>query len=131
MPISYTIDKAQCQLHTTITGHVTVEEILGHLEAARKEQTFPYAELVDMRGVAFPLPSAADIRRVTTFMRGIRVQEAFGPCALIVSDDASFGMARMFSTLLSGLVPVNVFRNQEEAERWLAGQSSSPADATK
>jgi hypothetical protein len=129
MPISYTIDKTQGQQRTTVTGHITVNDILNHLEAARKEQALTYTELVDMRGVAFPLPSAADIRHVVTFMQGLRVKEAFGPCALIVSNDAVFGMGRMFATLLSGLVSMNVFRNQEEAERWLTGQSSPPADA--
>jgi hypothetical protein len=129
MAISYTIDKAQGQVRSTFTGRITVDEILDHLESARKEQTLTYTELIDMRGVEFPLPSAADVRRVVTFMRGLRVKETFGRCALIVSNDAVFGMARMFAILLSDTVSVNVFRNQEEAEKWLTEQSPPPSDA--
>ena len=63
MPISYTLDRARRRIHTTVTGSVTVDDILQHFEAACREQILDYAELIDARDAAPPFLSAADIRR--------------------------------------------------------------------
>ena len=84
MPISYTIDKAQRQVRTTFTGRVTVDDILDHLEAARKEETLTYTELIDMTAPRFPIAFCGDVLARGQLSAGFaQVKEAFGKCALV------------------------------------------------
>lgn len=123
MPINYLIDKTRGHVRTTVVGPVTVDEILGHLEAARREQALAYTEMIDARGVAPPFLSTGDIWRAASLVRATPLQEGLGPRAVVVDNDATFGLTRMFATLLSGFFPMTVFREPEAAEQWLAGWS--------
>jgi hypothetical protein len=55
-----------------------------------------------------------------------------GPTAIVASDDASFGMARLYATLceLGGVTNVRVFRTAGEAETWLSVPPPSTAPLT-
>ena len=45
-------------------------------------------------------------------------------CAVVVSADVAFGMARMYAALSEdSSVPTNVFRDLDEAARWLSSES--------
>ncbi|HUI05955.1 MAG TPA: hypothetical protein VL486_03005 [Verrucomicrobiae bacterium] len=126
MPISYTLDRARRRIHTTVTGSVTVDDILQHFEAACREQILDYAELIDARDAAPPFLSAADIRRAAAAIGSRHVLPPCGPRAVMVSNGVVFAMTRMFAVLVSDLVPFEVFRDQTEAEKWLAGRCTPP-----
>jgi len=81
MPISYTLDRAQRRIHTTVTGSVTVNNILEHLEIARREQILDCAELIDARNAAAPFLSAAGIRHAATAIGSRHVLSGVRPAS--------------------------------------------------
>ena len=112
------------RVRTTVTGPVTVDDILNHLQAACREELLPFAELIDARGAAQPFLSPTDIWDAAGRVRTMEFdRRALGPRAVIVEDLGMFGLTRMFVTLVSDFFPISVFRNPTEAERWLAEQS--------
>lgn len=128
MPITHVLDRSQRRVRTVVTGSVTVDDILGYIETARHEQTIPFAESIDVRGVTPPWLSATDIWRAAGLARNFKSDEKFGPRAVIVGSDLMFGTVRMFANLVQDFAPMNVFHDPEQAEAWLA-KSSSPADS--
>jgi hypothetical protein len=129
MPISYSLDKTRQFVRTTVDGRVTVSEIIGHLEAVRRDDALAFAELIDADGAARPFLSATDVWRAATHVRTTQLPSQLGPRAVIVSDDTAFGLTRIFTNILTGIFPIEAFRSRERAEEWLAGWSR-PSDAT-
>ena len=119
MSISYIINKAQCRVQTTCSGSVTVDEILGHYEAALQEDFLDYRELIDTCSVAPPYLSGADIWRVAITVRNALHCKKFGPRAVLVASDVLYGMTRIFTTILSDDFPIRVFRDPATAVAWL------------
>lgn len=126
MPISYSLDPARKQVSTTVTGTLTADEIISHLDAARRDQALELPELIDLRKAAPPFLSAAEIWRVAEEVHQTLDQQTYGPRALIVGSDVVFGLARMFSTLVSDLFPMRVFWDETAAEGWLTRSSIRP-----
>ncbi len=124
MPASYMLDRTRHQVRTTVTGSISVGDILGHFEAMRREGTLGYAELIDVREVVPPFLSASDIMKAAKSVRDSLTQQRFGSRAVVVSDDLMFGLARIFTIILSDHFPIEVFRHLKEAEEWLAVEST-------
>jgi hypothetical protein len=119
MPILYTIDKTRGHVETKVSGAVTVDEVLDHLNAARKEGVLKFRELIDARAVAPPYLSPKDIWSMAASVRAAKCEEPFGPRAVMVASDLIFGLTRIFTSLVSDYCPIRVFREQERAEAWL------------
>ena len=117
-------------MRTTVTGSVTVDDILNHLQATGREELLPFAELIDARGAAQPFLSPTDIWDAAGRVRTIEFdRRALGPRAVVVDDLGMFGLTRMFVTLVSDFFPISVFRDPQEAEGWLA-ERSGPKSGT-
>ena len=119
MPISYEIDDERRQVHTTVTGPVTVREILDHLELSRRREILGYAELIDARAVAQPFLSPADLWRTAQGIRALNLTAPFGPRAILVADDRVYALSCLFAVGVIGLISISVFRNLHSAEDWL------------
>lgn len=126
MPISYNIDRTQRKLSTIVVGRVTVDEILGHLEAVQKENALSYPELIDANGAERPSLSATDVWKAASAVRNRSLPKEIGPRAVIVHDDLQYGLTRIFTNIVSGHFPIEAFRDQEKAEAWLAEWSRPP-----
>ena len=120
MPILYTVDRTQRQLRTKVEGPVTVSEILGHLEAVRREEALPFSELIDVSGAGRPHLSPAEIWRAANAVEAAKLTGPLGPRAVIANDDLLFGLVRIFTNLMTGYFPIQVFRNAAAAEEWMA-----------
>jgi hypothetical protein len=120
MPIAYLIDKTHNYVFTNACGRVTVDDILGHFEAARREQILAYKELIDARRVTPPFLSNNELWRAALSVRFSPAREPFGPRAVVVSNEELFGMTRLFTSFLHGYFPISGFRHQAAAEEWLA-----------
>ena len=44
----------------------------------------------------------------------------------MVDSDLNFGLVRLFATVVSGFFPIDVFRDQTEAENWLKLADAPP-----
>ena len=118
MPASYSIDPEHRFVMSRIWGEVTDDEVDQHNERLRSDPLFDptYRQLADMSDVTLNLVSAGNVKdtaRDQYFAPGTRR-------ALLVSDDTTFGLCRMYATYAESLGQVvSVFRERKEAEEWL------------
>jgi hypothetical protein len=122
MPISYVVDQSRRQIQTTVKGPVTVKDILTHFASVREEQALPFAELIDARQAGVPHLSTDEIWSAAHAVRNTPVAQSFGSRAVVVDDLVTFGLVRIFAQIVSGHVPMNVFRDMPAAEKWLASR---------
>jgi hypothetical protein len=121
MAISYVLDRARGQMRTKVAGQITVIDILGHLDAVRRDEALAYVELIDARDAARPFLSATEVWRAASAVLNIKISTPFAPRAVILGDDVTFGLTRIFTNLVSGQIPIEAFRDEAKAEEWLAG----------
>lgn len=99
-------------------GAVTEDEVHEHNRLLRNDPEFvpSYRQLVDMTGIT-------EIRVGTNLINETSLDQFFAPGtrrAFVASDDAAFGMARMFALRAEGLGQViEVFRDPDKARNWL------------
>jgi hypothetical protein len=120
MPIIYKIDSARSRVFTSVTGTITAMDIIGHFEVARRAGFLPYSEFIDTTSIASPTLSIGEIGKAAMTVLKLRRQERFGPRAVLVANDTIFGLVRIFTTLTSDYIPMEIFRDQAGAETWLA-----------
>lgn len=113
-------------MRTKVEGQVTVIDILGHLDAVRRDDALPYVELIDARDAAKSCLTATDIWRAAKLVLNTKVNTSFGPRAVILRDDVTFGLTRIFTNIVSGQIPIEAFRDEAKAEEWLARWSNPP-----
>jgi hypothetical protein len=116
--ITYSIDRKKRRLTAVATGAVTYPEVLAHLEMERRDGGLPLQELIDGARATAAL-SAADVREIVQRLREVGRLGALGPTAIVVHDDASYGMMRMLEILVEDVCDVRPFRDRAEAEAWL------------
>jgi hypothetical protein len=119
VPIISVIDRIRQRMTTYADGVVTFEEINRHLDNEERERGLELPELFDARGATTDITSTQVRQLIDRAQRALR-QTPLGPTAIVATDNASFGLARMYATLAESLaVRVGVFRDVESAERWL------------
>ena len=106
----------------TIEGPCSAAEMMSALDDFARAGLTPCALLDFTRGsVAIP---AADLKATLAHGHRYAAQRAGGRTALVVSQDVDFGMGRMlavFAELADFPVDFRVFRDVEEARRWIGG----------
>ena len=101
-----------------IWGTVTNDEVHQHNQGLRTDPLFDptYRQLADMSDVTLNTVSADNVQETARdqyFVPGTRR-------ALVVSDDVTFGLCRMYATYAETLGQViSVFRERKSAEAWL------------
>jgi hypothetical protein len=132
VPVTYQIEQDKNLIRTKCSGNVEMPEVLDHFRTLENDPQRPAAAHVflDLRE-ATSLPSADQLRAVTTEIARVAMTLRFGACAIITDRDGMFGMARMFSVFAENYFrAISVFRSAVEGERWLeehraAGERSS------
>jgi hypothetical protein len=124
MPASYRIDPERKLVVSLLTDPVTDADVYDHNERLRADPRFDpnFIQLADMSGVTEILVTTGvivDTARDQFFNPGV-------PRAFVATEDASYGMARMFATHAELLgQTIKVFRDRKEAEEWLGISPSS------
>lgn len=127
MPVAYQLDPGKRLLVVVYSELVTFEEWAATLTAAFSDPAYEpgFSLLVDRRGALPPTRAFADA--VVTFVRKHRQKFGDAKVAILVSDVAAFGMARMQEMLNeSAEIETRAFKSEAEALEWLLG--SSPTD---
>lgn len=123
MPIKTQIDTDTGLRRHKVKGKFTLMDIRQTLDNIYSQPDFrPDADVLwDLRD-ATPDFSSEDVRQLAEF-----VAKKWGPsgtsrAAFVVSSDYQFGMSRMYEMLLKSQSQntLMVFRDIEDAERWLA-----------
>ena len=121
MPVVYEIDHARQRIHTRCIGAVTLDEVIGHFGTLASDPECPEQldVLLDLRETT-SLPTTAQLQAVATEIGRVRRRVRFRDCAVITSQEAWFGMARMFEVLAEEhFAETRVFRDLDEGTRWL------------
>ena len=113
-------------MRTKVEGQVTVIDILGHLDALRRDEAVSYVELIDARDAGRPFLSPAEVWRAANAVLNAKISTPFGPRAVILRDDVTYGLARIFTNIVSVRIPMRAFRDEIRAEEWLASRSHPP-----
>ncbi len=106
-------------MRTTVAGAISVQDILDHLTAQQKGRTVACRELIDVSQVAPPYLSSSQVWQAAQAALAVVLKERAGPRAIVVTNDAIYGMCRMFATLVEDTFPIRVFRDTAQAEHWL------------
>ena len=119
MPARYEIDKERRLVITTATGVLVVADALAHQENLRKDPQFDptFSQLMDLTQVMEYKIGLDDMLSLT--QRRIFAPESRR--AIVVPDDLSYGLARMFEMLRenAGEFGIRIFRNRAEALDWV------------
>jgi O-methyltransferase involved in polyketide biosynthesis len=99
-----------------------MDEVRRTLEETYAHSDFrPEAGAVwDLTGVTIDLPTE-EVRHLADFVGKLAGDRAPGRAALLVSGELDEGLIKMYESILSGQSskPIMIFRDKEEAERWL------------
>lgn len=118
MPVTSSIDHEAKTIHTTASGIVPCDEILGHVEKKRIARAFSYSEVFDARGVTLDL-SISDLHKIATEVRTETGQEKPGRVSVVTNSSFIRGLAHTYAALTIGENPdFRVFQDLEEAKAW-------------
>ncbi|RPI06457.1 MAG: STAS/SEC14 domain-containing protein [Ignavibacteriae bacterium] len=119
MSMTTTIDHAHRRVHVKVEGIISLNDIRAHLEEERIGIGLTYDELIDAHGFSINISQQA-VHTLVEVLRRLGKESRLGPTAVIVDSDIGYGMLRMLSVLVEDVCQVQPFRQQEEAEQWLA-----------
>jgi hypothetical protein len=128
MPITFSIDQAEKIIHTEAVGPVTYDELVDHISMERDAGGIPYREIFDATRATAAF-SARDARRLVDIFSDLAAESGgFGPTAVIVADDVTYGMVRMIQILATDICDISPFRVPERAaaEAWVRSAPLRP-----
>ena len=120
--LSYSIDPMNHIVEFHFMGSPSFEEWVLVIYAVLSDRSFQsgYGFLSDRRGMS-DLPTTEEVRSVIGFLRKHYTAIRARRWAILVSDTASYGMARMTQQLGHELpFPIEVFTDEAKARRWLS-----------
>jgi len=129
MPVTYELDPEAGFVDVRCVGHVTLEEVLIHLRTIEEDPRLPERldALLDM-GDQTSVPETVELREITRGLERVSKTVRWRALAIVARSDVLFGMSRMFAVFTEPLFSqLNVFREREEAIRWLAA-ARAPTD---
>ena len=127
---SHHVDHDLHRLVTTWQGMILFEDVVAHYEERDAIGATVYDQLSDLRDARVSINTAQVERLATGILRKAKTYR-LGRVAIVVSDDVSFGMSRMFSAMVSPEYTINVFRSHTEAREWLGWTRSRTPGTTR
>jgi hypothetical protein len=121
MPVTYRIDRELRRILTRCGDGTTLKEVLAHFDELELDPDCPsradvLLDLSDMMN----LPNVGQIRTAAERAGDASRKVGFGACAVVVGNEAWFGMARVFEAFTDTyFARTAVFRSVEAAEAWL------------
>ena len=127
MPLEYDVETETGLVVVHASGEIPPEEYFGLWATFIEDDRIQNAPriLADFREIELSR-SGADIRRVALGSKRFHAFMLGGSQAVVATQEASFGMARMYEALLEGTgFEIEVFRDLEEARAWILGRARS------
>jgi hypothetical protein len=121
MSTRYERDDSRRRVVITIQGAFQADDVLAIMSRQRREDTWGYATLWDLRGLT-GLPTVADLRRMMS--QAVQRAQGEGPrgkVALLATEPILYGKLCAYAALgQSTALTIEVFRDWDEAEQWLS-----------
>lgn len=126
MPLLHERDDTKQRVVITATGPFHGDEVLNFLARQRDDGTWTYALLYDTRDMTGH-PSIEDLRLFMKLHSEPDVElQPRGPLALVSTDATVYAMACMCAALGGTKRNVGVFRDPDDADKWLAAHTGEP-----
>jgi hypothetical protein len=124
MPVRYERDDVRRRVVVTVEGALQTSEMLAAIERQRAEDTWTYGALFDLRRVAGH-PTVAELRDLMS-QASVHPMTAGrpGPIALLANEATLYNRLCTYAALTQGKLTLEVFREADEADRWLATHTS-------
>jgi hypothetical protein len=129
MPVTCEIDAESGIVHTAIQGRVRTQELVTALEAVIRRPDFRSGlnGIVDLREGGVADLHTREVKWLVDLMDRHRDQIGPSRTAIVVSTDVDYGLARMYQAYAeSTSIETNIFRDLEDARRWLATSGNKP-----
>ena len=123
MPFEYLRDHERRWIVVRPVDGLTADKASRIGDRHREEDACGYAMVYDLTYMT-RAPTRDEVQRIADYVQRQADHRPRGPVAIIAPDAALFGLARMYAAFAGPGVPLNVFRNVVEAERWLAVTTS-------
>ncbi len=121
MNITYSIDKVLRIVTLTYTGNPDFDEWVNTMRVVFKDPNFKpgFSVILDRRLVK-TAPTMEYIEDITAFVNDHPIELGKNRTAIVVSEIASFGMARMSQGLMNETERTQIFTDIEKARQWLS-----------
>ena len=125
MSVTVAADPAARVIRFTLTGALTTDEMLHALaEGERAAGNDGYRVLSDHRAVTTAI-KPQQMEHVLAFLARPDSRFRGNRCAIVVSNEVSYGMMRILAARVEPLdMAVQIFERLEDAESWLAWEGS-------
>jgi hypothetical protein len=125
MPITSKVDKIKNLTIFSLTGELTMDEILGALKSFWEGQDLTLNTLWDARNAVVTNLKSSEIGNIAGFIGRYRnrfEERKNGKATIVASSDLQYGLSRILGTHYEReSVPIKLhpFRTMEEAIQWL------------
>ncbi len=130
MPIGYEVDVERRRLVVSLSGRVSIEEMLDAIRSSVADPRFEsgFDVLSDHTKLATPI-APGDVPRVIQCLRSVADKVAGARWAVVAPSAASFGMMRLIGVQAEAVpIEIRVFGEVADAEAWLASGEAGPRD---
>ena len=125
MPITSEVDKTRNLTIFTLTGELTLDEILGALKSFWEDRELTLNTLWDARNAIVTNIRSSELQNIAGFIGQYRnrfEERENGKAAIVAPTDLQYGLSRILGTFYEreGLpIKLQPFRTMEEAIQWL------------
>ena len=116
MPVRYERDDARRRIVVTMQGPYALPDFLAVIERQQVDHAWAYRALYDLRGMTGH-PTSADLRQSMSL--AAQADQPRGRVAVVTADPVMYRRACTYAALGRSMMTMEVFRDVDEAERWL------------
>ncbi len=100
-------------------GKISLQDVERYLDAVVVADALPYAKIFDLGTGSWDL-NDTDMLVLAARIRAYPALSRFGPLAIVATSDKQNQQAQMFATLADVERPLQIFRTEDVARKWLA-----------
>jgi hypothetical protein len=124
VPVQYERDDVRRRVVITVQGAIQTSDMLTAIERQRAEDTWNYGTLFDLRRVAGH-PTVAELRDLMSQASVHPIAAGRpGPIALLATEPSLYNRLCTYAALTQGTLTLEVFRDVDDADHWLATHAS-------
>jgi hypothetical protein len=120
MPVIWQISHPERLVVARCDGAITLKDMERYLDDVVVSDALPYAKIFDLGTATVPELGEADMLALGARIRAYPALAKVGPIAIIAASDVLYDHAQMFAALADVERPLQIFRAEEPARKWLA-----------
>jgi hypothetical protein len=119
MPVTWQIVRHDRLVTARGEGTIVLQDVERYLDAVVVADALPYAKIFDLGTGSWTLTDT-DMLVLGARIRAYPALAKFGPLAIVAASDTQHQQAQMFAALAEVERPLQIFRAEESARKWLA-----------